>query len=142
MLERRDADHEETAPQASTPLINRLACPLVGQTRTIRFVRGTIARQAYGVEEASEHFRCNFGLNPAYRTLILSGPLECTGVDREGEARVIELRNHPFFIATLYLPQLGSHPGAPHPLITAYLSAAVAFHDARNREKDHGKAET
>lgn len=142
MLARQDADHEETAPSASTLLINRLACSLVGQTRTIRFTRGTKAHQAYGVEEASEQFRCNFGLNPAYRTLVLSGPLQCTGVDREGEARVVELAGHRFFMATLFLPQLGSSPAAPHPLIRAYLSAAEAFHDTRSGDENQRKAKT
>lgn len=142
MLKRQDADHEETAPYASTLLINRLVCSLVGQTQTIQFTRGTKVHQAYGVEEASEQFRCNFGLNPAYRVLVLSGPLQCTGVDREGEARVVELTSHRFFIATLFLPQLASSPAAPHPLIRAYLSAAVAFHDARNGDKNQRKATT
>ena len=142
MLKRQDADHEETAPYASTLLINRLACSLVGQTQTIRFMRGTKVHQAYGVEEASEQFRCSFGLNPVYRALVLGGPLQCTGVDREGEARVVELTGHRFFIATLFLPQLGSSPSAPHPLIRAYLSAAVAFHDSRHGDKNHRKATT
>ncbi len=87
---------------------------------------------AYGVAEASEQFRCSFGLNPVYRARVLSGALQCTGVDREGEARVVELMGHRFFLATLFLPQLASSLEAPHPLIRAYLSAALAFHDARN----------
>jgi CTP synthase (UTP-ammonia lyase) len=53
-------------------------------------------------------------------------------VDQEGEVRVIELTNHQFFVATLFLPQLSSSPESPHPLITAYLRAAVAFRDSRN----------
>ncbi|MCK7513630.1 MAG: hypothetical protein MZV70_62820 [Desulfobacterales bacterium] len=37
------------------------------------------------------------------------------GVDREGEARVVELTSHRFFLATLFLPQLASSLEAPHP---------------------------
>lgn len=139
MLKRQDANHEETAPHASILLINRLVSSLSGQTQAMRFTIGAKVHQAYGVEEASEQFRCNFGLNPLYRAMLLSGRLQCTGVDREGEVRVVELTNHRFFIATLYLPQLASRPEAPHPLIRAYLSAAVAFHDERNGDKNPKK---
>lgn len=135
MLTLQDADHEETAPQATTLLVNRLVCSLVGQTQMIRFTPGTQVHRAYGTTEASEAFRCNFGLNPAYRALVLRGPLQCTGVDREGEARVVELTTHRFFVATLFLPQLASSPATPHPLIVAYLRAAIAFHDAQRRGK-------
>jgi CTP synthase (UTP-ammonia lyase) len=79
----------------------------------------------------SEEFRCNFGLNPSYRSAILSEPLRVAGVDANGEVRLVELGTHPFFVATLFLPQLSSAPTAPHPLVLAYLRAAAAFQDAR-----------
>ena len=47
------------------------------------------------------------------------------GVDQDGEARVLELPDHRFFVATLFVPQLSSSPGSPHPLIVAYLRAAM-----------------
>jgi CTP synthase (UTP-ammonia lyase) len=76
-------------------------------------------------------FRCNFGLNPRYRERILGEPLRVAGVDDEGEVRVVELGNHPFFVATLFLPQLSSTPAAPHPLIVGFLRAAETFRDSR-----------
>jgi CTP synthase (UTP-ammonia lyase) len=94
---------------------------------------------AYGRDEVVEQFRCNFGLNPAYRALVTSGPLTVAGVDRGGEVRVVELMHHRFFVATLFLPQLVSRPEAAHPLITAYLRAAVAFHDLRTEHKRPGQ---
>ena len=42
-----------------------------------------------------------------------------------GDVRATELPSHPFFIATLFQPQLGSDRGHPHPLITAFLEAAA-----------------
>ncbi|UCF91284.1 MAG: hypothetical protein JSW39_23900 [Desulfobacterales bacterium] len=142
VLKLQDADLEETAPYASTLIINRLAASLVGQTQTIRFTRGTKVHHAYSVDEASEEFRCNFGLNPVYRALVLRGPLQCSSVYGEGETRVVELTSHRFFIATLFLPQLRSAPAAPHPLIRAYLNAAVAFHGTRHGGKNRRKATT
>lgn len=130
MLKIPDAEHEETAPQAPTPFINRLACSLVGQAQTIRLTRGTRAHEAYGTDEAVEQFRCSFGLNPAYRKLLEGEPLAVVGVDGEGEVRVVELTNHRFFVATLFVPQLSSTPEASHPLITAFVKAAGAHHSS------------
>ena len=142
MLGILDADHEESSPGASTLLISRLECVVAGQSRTVRLTPGTLAARAYGREEVSEEFRCNFGLNPSYRATILSAPLRVAGVDANGEVRVVELANHRFFVATLFLPQLSSTPTAPHPLVVAYLRAAVVFHDAcRSRsQSEHGSA--
>ena len=127
MLGIRDAEHEETAPDASCLVISKLACSLAGTTQTVRIVPGTLAHQAYGKEEAVEQFRCSYGINPEYRDAIEDGTLKVAGLGPDGEVRVIESSGHRFFIATLFLPQLSSSAGAPHPLIVAYLKAAMAF---------------
>ncbi|MGE5206215.1 MAG: hypothetical protein ACM3PW_11395 [Chlamydiota bacterium] len=44
-----------------------------------------------------------------------------------GEARAVELVGHPFFVATLFQPQLSSSPEKPHPLLTAFIQAAAQF---------------
>jgi CTP synthase (UTP-ammonia lyase) len=107
-------------------VITRLACSLVGQTQPVALVPGTLAGQAYGREEALEKFRCRYGLAPAYRDKIDRGGLKIAGVDAQGEARIVELPGHRFFLATLFLPQLSSRPDQPHPLIVAFLRAAWA----------------
>jgi CTP synthase (UTP-ammonia lyase) len=43
-----------------------------------------------------------------------------------GEARILELQSHPFYIATLFVPQAKSSPGQPHPLIAAFLGASIS----------------
>jgi CTP synthase (UTP-ammonia lyase) len=48
-------------------------------------------------------------------------------VDFLGEVRLVELSDHPFYVGTLYQPQLSSTPDSPHPLIVAYLRAALNF---------------
>jgi CTP synthase (UTP-ammonia lyase) len=99
--------------------------------QTVRLIRGTLAQEAYGVDETTEMFLCNFGLNPKYQALVTGGALKVTGVDPEGAVRVIELAGHRFFMATLFLPQLSSRPEAAHPLIIAYLRAAEIFRKSR-----------
>jgi CTP synthase (UTP-ammonia lyase) len=109
--------------------VSRLECSLVGKTEVIRISPHTIAHRAYGSEAVTEPFRCNYGLNPRYRPYFSNTPLKVTGRDSAGEARIVELTGHPFFVATLFLPQLQSEPSAPHPLALAYLAAASAFRD-------------
>jgi CTP synthase (UTP-ammonia lyase) len=117
----REGDHEETSPQATILLISRLECVIAGRIRPVRLTAGTITAAAYGRDEAIEQFRCSFGLNPSYRDEILKEPLRVAGVDENGEVRIVELGGHPFFIATLFLPQLSSELSKPHSLILAYL---------------------
>jgi CTP synthase (UTP-ammonia lyase) len=61
----------------------------------------------------------------------MRGNLRTVGKDSGGNARIVELVSHPFFVATLFLPQLSSEPGNPHPVIVAFLKAAMAFQALR-----------
>ena len=134
MLGIEDAEHEETAPGAPTLLVSRLACSLVGKTQTIKVLPGSLAHRAYGRDEVTEQFACSYGLNPQFREKVGKGKLKITGVDVEGEARIVELSDQAFYVATLFLPQVSSKPDRPHPLIVAYLRAALAFHNSRRND--------
>ncbi|HYL81188.1 MAG TPA: hypothetical protein VEU07_10280 [Candidatus Acidoferrum sp.] len=123
-------------------MISRLECAIAGQSGAVRFMPGSLSARAYGREEASEEFRCNFGLNPKYRSAFASEPLRVAGVDANGELRVVELANHRFFVATLFLPQLSSTPTFPHPLVLAYLRAGAAFRDARRARPQSERPDT
>jgi hypothetical protein len=122
-----DAEHEESAPTAPTLLVSKLADSLVGKTQKIKILAGSLVQRAYGRDEVSEQFACNYGLNPQFQDKVAKGQLKITGVDLYGEVRVFEVLDHPFYVATLFLPQISSAPGSPHPLIVAYLRAALAF---------------
>jgi CTP synthase (UTP-ammonia lyase) len=121
-----DAEHEESAPDAATLVISRLACSLVGTAQEIILSPGSLVASIYAEPAVTEDFACNYGLNPAYQERLASGDLQPAGYDAEGDLRLVELRGHPFFVATLFLPQLRSWPGRPHPLIAAFLAAAQA----------------
>ena len=122
-----DADHEESSPTAATLLISRLSCSLVGQTQTVHFVAGSQVAVAYGQAEALEDFRCNYGFNEAFQTNFLTSELNFVAFDSEGGLRAVELPSHRFYMATLFLPQMRSQPGEPHPLIRAYVQAATGM---------------
>jgi CTP synthase (UTP-ammonia lyase) len=85
----------------------------------------TRAGEIYGRTLVEENFYCNYGLNNAFRETIAQSSLKISGVDEDGDVRIVELPAHPFFVGTLFLPQAASHPGTPHPLITAFLQAAL-----------------
>src|SRR5436309_746913 len=123
-----EADHAETAPGARVLFIAPLACSLEGKSGTIHFRRGSKAAVFYGDVEAQEKYHCNFGLNPEHQSRLEEGAMAVTGVDDDGAARVVELRGHPFFLATLFQPELSAlgEPVAPHPLITAFVRAGAA----------------
>jgi CTP synthase (UTP-ammonia lyase) len=118
-----DADHEETNPEASTLVISRLACSLVGRTMNISLQEGSRVASLYGRSTTEERYLCNFGVNPAYADRLASGGLRVVGSDVEGVVRVVELEGHPFFVGTLFLPQLTSTRTAPHPIICGFLRA-------------------
>lgn len=132
----QDADHEESAPNALTLLISKLTRPLVCKTQTIKIAPGSLVHQAYEREEVVEQFVCNYGLNPEFRDKFEKGQLKFTGVDLDGEVRVVELTDHSFYVATLFQPQISSKPENPHPLIVAYLRAALAFQTSE-KNQDH-----
>jgi CTP synthase (UTP-ammonia lyase) len=125
VLGRGEADHAETSPDASVPLISRLSCSLVEQRGKVRLVEGSRLRAVYGANQAEEGYRCNYGLNPEYESIFRGTALEVVARDAAGEVRAIELGGHPFFIATLFQPERAALAGAEHPLITAFVAAAV-----------------
>jgi CTP synthase (UTP-ammonia lyase) len=112
-------------------VISRLSCSLVGTTQTVHLAPGSLAARIYGTPAVTEEFACNYGLNPAYQERLTAGDLRPVGFDAQGDLRMVELLGHPFFVATLFLPQVRSSPGHPHPLIAAFLSAAQAHALAR-----------
>jgi CTP synthase (UTP-ammonia lyase) len=121
-----NADHEESAPHAPDLVISRLACSLAGRSMSVSIKPGSLAARSYGRTISQERYLCNFGVNPSIIPLLRSGDLQITGSDDEGEARMVELARHPFFLGTLFLPQLSSTHDAPHPLVLAFLQHCLA----------------
>lgn len=125
------ADHAESSPDTETPVISALSCSLVGKSGAV-FLDPTCRTAAiYGRWRVVEHYHCSYGLNAAFRGAVERAGLHVVGEDDHGEARVVELHGHPFFIATLFQPQLASTPGAPAPLVRALVDAAIHFRDRR-----------
>jgi CTP synthase (UTP-ammonia lyase) len=119
-----DAQHAEYDPYASRLFVTPLTCAVAGRTMHVTL---DPASRLYGGETAVlEQYYCNFGLNPEYRARLEEAGFRITGVDADRDARVFELDDHPFYVATLFVPQMRSAPGRPHPVVTAFVSAAAA----------------
>lgn len=119
-----DAGHAEYGC-ASTLFITPLSCSLAGQQMEVSLRPDTVAARAYGAVAATERYYCNFGINPEYLPALTDAGLAVSGADRQDEVRVMELPDHPFYVATLFVPQTSSSPGRPHPLLRAFVEAAA-----------------
>jgi CTP synthase (UTP-ammonia lyase) len=119
------ADHAESNPTADAPVIAPLPYPLVERTAAVVLNPASRTAEIYRRTTVPEWYRCRFGLNPEYLPALHRSGLRVTGVDELGAASVLEFPGHPFFVATLFLPEHASRAGAPHPLVTAYLQAAA-----------------
>jgi CTP synthase (UTP-ammonia lyase) len=120
-----DAAHAELDPNASKLVISALTCSLAGQTFDVTLRDGSVAQRAYGTRQATERYFCNFGLNPGYVEELERGGLVVSGVDGDGEPRIVELPGSRFFVGTLFVPQISTTPDAPHPLVRAFARAAA-----------------
>ncbi len=88
--------------------------------------RKTKAFKAYGKEVISERHRHRYEFNNEYRDLLVKKGLVVSGVNPERDlVEVIELKNHPFFVATQFHPEFKSRPLAPHPLFREFVKAAI-----------------
>jgi CTP synthase (UTP-ammonia lyase) len=135
-----DAEHAEDSPGASTLLITPVACPVpirapgapaLSGSLAIELLEDTLVRRIHNEPRVLEEYYCNFELNPEYRAAIEAAGLIVSGVGGQGEAKVVELTGHPFFVGTLYQPQRASQAGRPHPILVAFVAAAAEFGAAR-----------
>ncbi|QVW22078.1 CTP synthase [Pseudomonas hormoni] len=120
-----DAVHGETSPDATRALLTPLTCSLVEAVDSIHLVEGSLIAKAYESAEIREGYRCRFGVNPDFERDLLSQELSAVGHDSTGELRAVELRGHPFFVATLFQPERAALKGVLPPLVSALIEACV-----------------
>jgi len=94
---------------------------------------GSLAREAYGTREISERHRHRYEFNPAYKERLEAAGLVCSGASPDGRlVEIVELPDHPWFVACQFHPEFKSRPFDPHPLFAAFVKAAAARHDQRS----------
>jgi CTP synthase (UTP-ammonia lyase) len=106
-------------------VITPLACSLDGQQIMVRLAPNSRLADLYGTDAARELTTCNYGLAADFADLATSHGMQCAATEADGSVRAVERIDHPFFLATLYQPQLRSRPDAPHPVFLGLLRAAL-----------------
>ena len=121
-----DARHAETDPNADALVVAPLACSLVGEQRTVTCVRARASPPSAASSPLSAFTGAATGwLRTSSRRCAAGVVVSARAPDAGVEG--IELASHPFFLATLFQPQVGALAGAPlHPLIGAFLDAVRA----------------
>ena len=93
---------------------------------------GTLAERCYGETEISERHRHRYEVNNDYRERFAAVGVDFCGTSPDGRlVEIIELPDHPFFIAVQFHPELKSRPNRPHPLFREFVAAALAHQGAQ-----------
>ncbi len=89
--------------------------------------KGSRAHAAYGTTEISERHRHRYEFNNAYREAFTSSGMILAGLSPVRDlVEIVEIANHPWFLAVQFHPEFKSKPTAAHPLFTAFVTAALA----------------
>jgi CTP synthase len=129
-----DASSAELNPNSKHPVIHLLpeqqdVVDLGGTMRLgvypCRLQANTTGQSLYNEEVVYERHRHRYEFNNSYRTLLMESGYVISGTSPDGRlVELIELKNHPFFVACQYHPEFLSRPGKPHPLFGGLIQAA------------------
>ncbi len=99
---------------------------------------GAKSAEAYGRLIISERHRHRYEFNNLYRQQFEANGLIVAGTSPDGGlVEIIELANHPWFVAVQFHPEFKSKPTAPHPLFSGFVGAAVQRHQVRAAAGQH-----
>jgi CTP synthase len=94
-------------------------------------VPGSKAAECYAAEEISERHRHRYEFNNVYRQQFAAHGMQITGTSPDGLlVEIIEIPDHPWFLAVQFHPEFKSQPTAPQPLFAGFIGAAVRHHAA------------
>ncbi len=122
----KGASHAETYPDAEELVVDRLVCSLFGEQRTVTTVPGTRLANICGSEPFVGFHFCNFGVPDAQLARLVEHGVIVSAHAEDAGVEGIELPDHPFFVATLFQPQMAAaHDEGVHPLIQALIDSAA-----------------
>ena len=102
---------------------------LGGQDVTL--AEGTRARAVYGKGVIRERHRHRYEFNNTYLERYRAAGLTFSGLSPDGLVEIVELADHPWFVATQFHPEFTSNPRDGHPLFTGFIAAARGHHETR-----------
>ena len=96
-----------------------------------RLTPGSKAADAYGQEVVYERHRHRFEVKNDYRTALEAAGMVVSGQSPDGRlVEIVELKDHPWFVASQFHPEFRSRPDRPHPLFTGFVKAAIGYAEA------------
>jgi len=130
-----DANSSEFDPHTKNPVIDLMpeqkSVNDKGGTMRLgqypcKIKKGSLAHKAYAKEMVYERHRHRYELNNNYRNMLEKAGMVVTGVYPEKNlAEIIEIKNHPWFVAVQFHPEFKSRPDKPHPLFREFISASL-----------------
>lgn len=101
-----------------------------------RLIDGTLASKLYGTDLVYERHRHRFEVNNSYRAKLERRGLICSGVSPDYRlVEIVEMKDHPFFIATQFHPEFKSRPNRAHPIFAGLIEAALDYqHNRKGKE--------
>ena len=142
----KDATSIEFDPDTKNPVINFLPgqedVENLGGTLRLgsypcKLKEGSLAYKIYGKADITERHRHRYEVNNDYRTVLEENGMVLSGLSPDGRiVEMVELSDHPYYIATQAHPEFKSRPDAPHPLFRGLVSAALL---KKEQEETHEK---
>jgi CTP synthase len=100
-----------------------------------RLTSGSKAAAVYGSEVIYERHRHRFEVNNRYRQTLEAAGMILSGQSPDGRlVEIVELRDHPWFVASQFHPEFKSRPDRPHPLFDGFVASAIAVSEGRTAE--------
>jgi CTP synthase len=93
----------------------------------VRISHGSLAHAVYGADTIRERHRHRYEFNNNYLQRMMNAGIRFSGFSCDGLVEIVELPQHPFFIASQYHPEFRSTPRDGHPLFTGFIRAAREF---------------
>jgi CTP synthase len=92
-----------------------------------KLLKGSLAAEAYGTSKISERHRHRWEVNPKYHKVLQDNGLVFSGTSPDGRlVEIVELANHPFFLAVQYHPEFKGRPTRPHPLFNKFMERMIS----------------
>ena len=107
-------------------IIVELECSLVGHEGPITYTPGTLIQRIAGVDRSLERYHCSYGIAPEQVATLEAAGVIFGAHDDDGAPRSLELTDHPFFLGTLFQPELAGDGTRAHPVIRAFAEAVVS----------------
>lgn len=121
------ADSEENDTECADAVIVKLSCTLMNKKEQLEISdSNSILARTVGRNELIGEYRCNYGFNEAYRSVFQNSDMITDVVEtKNGYFRGFELKDHPFFIGTLFIPQLDFRGNSSYRIIKSFLKVVL-----------------